>query len=491
MSGLGLGRAPHRFTESYRLGCTVGACRSPGGSGLAISGVGEKQKKAGLRERLRRLLGIEDVGAAVQVRSPRERLARPRETIHGARLSLVGLGELREHLGDRWPELSERVHSLAQVVIGRHLTPGDVFDAHGDDGYVVLFSQLTKVEADFKCRVIAKEIGAKLLGSDWDRLAAIDGVSIELGRQAVASGDFDQALTAAIAKGAPLPREAPPSPAPPASPIASASPVQHIRTEAVTVEHASAPEPAAAPPGVGYEPIWDFRVQALLHFRLSHRTLADDLSDLGAAELDFASLSKVLFDLEQLARLGRRLPVVCPVHASTLPHKAWRDQVVRVLKDFPAPLLKRVTLEVMADRTSDQDWPSRLDLVCKELPARCVVRVGPDADLSGLARARSIGQVNLELPAAFPAGKGAIARLETFVRQGEAARLDCGILGLRTRALTLAASAAGFNQLSGSAVHPPVSALGHAVQFDLTSLYRDLMPAAARAAIYNFSHPPL
>jgi hypothetical protein len=452
--------------------------------------VSEKQKKVGLRERLRRMLGIEDAAAAPEVRAPRERLApRPRESVHGARLSLVGLGDLRAHLGDRWPELSERVHSLAQVVIARHLTQGDVFDAHGDDGYVVLFAQLTKLEADFKCRVIAKEIAAKLLGSDWDRLAAVDGVSIEIGRQAVATGDFDQALSAAIARGAPMPREDPRSPAPPSPapsaraitpstrPIRPAAPMQHTESARIVVEKPQAAAPAAPEQGEGYDPIWDFRVQALLHFRLSQRAVDDDLAEAAAAELDFASLSKVLFDLEQLTRLGRRLPVVCPVNASTINHKAWRDQSVRMLRDFPAPLLKLVTLEVMVARASDQGWPGRLDAVCKALPARCVVRVGPDADLSGLARARSIGQINLELPAEFPDGKGAIASLEAFVRQGEAAKLPCGILGLRTRALTLAASAAGFGQLSGPAVHPAVPALGHAVQFDLTSLYRDLLPA--------------
>jgi hypothetical protein len=444
--------------------------------------VGEKQKKPGLRERLRRLLGIEDAGEAAQVRAPRQRLTpSQRESIHGARLSLVGLGELRTHLGDRWPELSERVHSLAQVVIARHLTPGDVFDAHGDDGYVVLFSQLSKIEADFKCRVIAKEIGAKLLGSDWDRLAAVDGVAIELTRQSVATGDFDQALSAAIASGAPMPRDIP-SRAPPMRPIAApAAPMQPGDSGRIATEKPPVLAQAATEQAGGYEPIWDFRVQALLHFRLSQRTLDDELSDVAAAELDFASLGKVLFDLDQLSRLGRRLPVVCPVHASTLNHKAWRDQIVRVLRDCPAPLLKRVTLEVMVTRTSDSGWPGRLDAVCKEAPARCVARVGPDADLSGFARARSIGQVNLELPETFSASKASIARLELFARQAEAAKLPCGILGLRTRALTLAASAAGFNQLSGPAVHPSVPALGHAVQFDLTSLYRDLLSPMERA----------
>jgi hypothetical protein len=444
--------------------------------------VGEKQKKPGLRDRLRRLLGIEDAGEATAARAPRERRApSPRGSIHGARLSLVGLGELRTHLGDRWPELSERVHSLAQVVIARHLTPGDVFDAHGDDGYVVLFSQLSKIEADFKCRVIAKEIGAKLLGSDWDRLAAVDGVAIELTRQSVATGDFDQALSAAIASGAPMPRDIP-SRAPPMRPIAApAAPMQPGVAAKIAVEKPPAPAPTVSEQHGVYEPIWDFRVQALLHFRLGQRTIDDELSDVAAAEQDFGSLSKVLLDLDQLARLGRRLPVVCPIHAGTLNHKAWRDQLVRILRSSTPPLVKRVTLEVMVARTADSGWPGRLESVCKDIPARCVARVGPDADLSGFARARSIGQVNLELPETFSAGKASIARLELFARQADAARLACGVLGLRTRALTLAASAAGFNQLSGPAVHRPVPALGHAVQFDLSSLYRDLLSPMERA----------
>src|ERR1700689_295325 len=76
---------------------------------------------------------------------PRSRAApQGAESISGAHFSLVGLGELREQLGDRWPQLAARVHDLAEAVIRRHLTRGDVFDAHGEDGYVILFTQLTE-----------------------------------------------------------------------------------------------------------------------------------------------------------------------------------------------------------------------------------------------------------------------------------------------------------------------------------------------------------
>ena len=56
--------------------------------------------------------------------------------------------------------------------------------------------------------------------------------------------------------------------------------------------------------------------------------------------------------------------------------------------------------------------------------------------------------------------------------------MTCGVLGLRTRAAALAATAAGFQQLSGPAIHADVTSLGQAVHFDLKSLYRDLLPRA-------------
>jgi len=77
----------------------------------------------------------------------------------------------------------------------------------------------------------------------------------------------------------------------------------------------------------------------------------------------------------------------------------------------------------------------------------------------------------------FSATKSGMDALEAFVQQAERVGMTCGVLGLRTRAAALAATAAGFRQLSGPAVHPDVASLSQAVRFDLKSLYRDLLPS--------------
>ena len=63
---------------------------------------------------------------------------------------MVGLAEVQARLADRWPVLAERVHATARSVIQRHLVRGDVFDRHGEDGYLVLFATLGPDEAEFK-----------------------------------------------------------------------------------------------------------------------------------------------------------------------------------------------------------------------------------------------------------------------------------------------------------------------------------------------------
>ena len=93
-------------------------------------------------------------------------------------------------------------------------------------------------------------------------------------------------------------------------------------------------------------------------------------------------------------------------------------------------------------------------------------------------RSSLVNHLNLVLPEDFSATKSGIETLGSFVQQAERVGMTCGVLGLRSRAAVLAATAAGFRQLSGSAVHADVASLSQAVRFDLKSLYRDLLPSA-------------
>jgi hypothetical protein len=434
-------------------------------------------EKTTLLERVRRLfvIGRAHSGRASSV-TPSRSAPSDAESVAGAHFSLVGLGELREQLGERWPKLSARVHELAETVIRRHLTRGDVFDAHGEDGYVVLFTQLTEAQAVFKCRVIAKEIAAKLLGADWAGQST-DGLVFELPVTALDATSFEGALAEAITNGKPVisakaqapvpasattpaPEDEPPRPPRPAS--HELKPIPHDRATA------------------GYTPVWDFGVGALLHFRFNaiSRETPAEVSDLGNAKTDLAALNKVLFDLGALTQIGRRLPVICPVHLETLLRDAWGAQIARMMREAPPSLRRLVTLEIVAAADCRPDWIRALESVWGSMSGRPVARISLAGPKIPSMSSSLVGQVNLMLPDDFSATKAGIKVLTAFVQQAERVGMTCGVLGLRSRATTLAATAAGFQQLSGPAIHPDVASLSQAIRFDLKSLYRDLLPDA-------------
>jgi hypothetical protein len=433
-----------------------------------------------LLDRVRRLFGER----RALVRRRRALLASPAAadlplSLSGARFSLVGLSELRIQLGDRWPELSNRVHDLAEAVIRRHLTRGDVFDAHGDDGYVILFTQLSQVQAEFKCRVIAKEIAAKLLGADWPGRSA-EALVFELEETALGAPSFERALGEAIARGRPVMAEVT-VPGSGARVACNAAGPGSVPMEAVAERQAS---PAFKPivrdrADVAYTPIWEFGAAALLRFRLAQQPFdvaAGGGSD--AAKADIAALAQALFDVSRLAAVGRRLSVICPVHFSTVLREGSRVQISRMLRAATPSTRKLVTLEVVIEE-HDSDWISSLERAWTSMPGTPVASVPLQASAVPVRRSQLVRHLNLALADDFSANKAGIGVLGAFVQKAERVGLTCGVAGLRTRAAVLAASAAGFAQLAGSAVHRDIGALGKVTHFDLKSLYRDLLPQAS------------
>jgi PAS domain S-box-containing protein len=82
------------------------------------------------------------------------------------KLQLVGLQDIKEAMGEKWPSIAERAYSVAERTIEKHMRSGDIFRRSADDGYLVLFANLTETEAQFKARAIADEIKARLTGVD-------------------------------------------------------------------------------------------------------------------------------------------------------------------------------------------------------------------------------------------------------------------------------------------------------------------------------------
>jgi hypothetical protein len=447
-------------------------------------------KTLGLLERVRRLFADRRARGGVRVGATRIPLAERDISISGARFSLVGLAELRAQLGDRWPELSTRVHELAEAVIQRHLTRGDVFDRHGEDGYVILFTQLSQLQAEFKCRVIAKEIAGKLLGADWVGRTAEGDVVFELPEAALGAPSFEKALDEAIARGrpvaeavtapvvAPSAKPAAAGPAPQAPAIGPSITGREAQEDARPRAPAHVLKPIERERGsVAYTPIWEFGAEALLRFRLAPPPIPADAGASEIAKADLDALAKALFDVGRLAAVGRRLPVICPMRLDTVLRDVWRTQIGRILRDAPPGARKLVTLEVVV-AAADGDWIGSLERAWASMSGALQASVPLKASAVPARRSERVRCLTLALADDFAATKAGFGLLGAFVQKAERAGYACGVSGLRTRAAVLAATAAGFRQLSGPAIHRDVAALGQATHFDLKSLYRDLLPQA-------------
>ena len=91
--------------------------------------------------------------------------AAPLRVTAAGRVQLVGLDEVRESLGDRWPALKERAMATAEIVLRRRLGSRDTFSQTDDNGFVVAFAGISEQEASFRAAAIGNEIRQRLIGT--------------------------------------------------------------------------------------------------------------------------------------------------------------------------------------------------------------------------------------------------------------------------------------------------------------------------------------
>lgn len=92
-------------------------------------------------------------------------VASGRSRVPIAQVHLLGLGQVREALGDRWPELEYRVHRVVERVLDKFLSPEERWCRNGDQGYVVVFARASVEEAAERAARIAEAIEAAVLGA--------------------------------------------------------------------------------------------------------------------------------------------------------------------------------------------------------------------------------------------------------------------------------------------------------------------------------------
>lgn len=451
---------------------------------------------------LRRFFGLGDPGVDVP---PTEAFADPPTaaqpgTAPVGRFSLVGLQQVREELGDRWPDLAERVERIAETIIGRHLLPGDVFEKNGAGDYVVLFCQLTETEAEFKARVIAQEITRRLLGTEWQTLSLVEAVCTVVPRAAAQADRLDAFLATSFARARPFISNERALAAAPEDGVGSASPAVALGGALPSpVRAPTTATPIRLPPAWRYVPIWDRQGGALLRFRIvpgegaqpdpvhrAHQPVGAGATQQSVAfSADMAALNAVSAEIVRLAGLDRRLPVICPIHAGALEFPALRRELADAVRHLPPNVRQLLTLEL----TAPPFWTRSLAMekFVEEIRgmkvglASCV----PLSREALAALGCLPGPVTIQLPTVGLPEPACLKFLTAFVARASKLRLECGVAGAGTRAIALAAANAGVRFVSGPAIHPEITALDRAVRFALA----EEQPRADVAAVI-VSRPP-
>lgn len=386
--------------------------------------------------------------------------ARPAEAVVPVcSLRVVDLAQVKARLGERWPAMSEKVHIAAQAVIQRHLMRGDVYDRHGDDGYVVLFASLGKAEAEFKGGVIAREIAERLLGEEGASELDIASACAAIPARALLSGDLDAVVARAL--------------------------------ERAEAGEGAAPggedAPAAAALVHSYSPVWDTRQMTLLHFRAriprTYGELEDRASEGPAHSADVTLLRAVAIDLQGLAAEGRRLPVTIEIEHSSLASNSRRTNIVQALSGIPTAMRKFVTLEIGAPLEGFWTYGCKTFLEMSRplgigLSARARLEEPQAIPLGG----GGLRSVAVDLSGQFRGEAASLRLLTTFCEQARTLGYECAAYGLASRALVLGAMGAGFRYVSGPAVHADVPEISTALRFEPLDLYADVQRAATRSS---------
>jgi hypothetical protein len=115
------------------------------------------------------------------------------------RLHLISLEEIAKRFGGDWQKLAAKAMMIAESVIIEKLSTHDAHARISEDAFLILFSELSEVEAGIKAAIIAQRIRARLLGADNDRFDKLSVIHAVVPIQKIAEGgSLDNVLEAAV-----------------------------------------------------------------------------------------------------------------------------------------------------------------------------------------------------------------------------------------------------------------------------------------------------
>jgi hypothetical protein len=452
----------------------------------------------------------------------------------GTKTQMVRLTRIKAAFGQHWPNHADRICAFAESIVKKHLLQGDVYESAGDDGFLVLFAQLSLEDTRFKAEALSREIERLLVGSPTRGLSSYSAAEIpqpsgeedidtvRAGRSPIRSnlrseairhrsgsslqkrGDIDTVVRDGIFGRPPLvvySNSARSSPTPQAGPVGEErfpagqeEPMFSQLTVIHTDERGSPRQTAVFErrhrprliPAIRwfYRPVWDYKSSALILFALlpepSYETIVNDGGVPKAfamerrAEIDVAAILRASQDLAELARFHRRLPLIVQIHQETITNARRLAFILSTLRKVPPRFYRLLMFEIVGpEPTNCLGCLSDFIGSLNAMHIKTSVRLEPNW-LSGPGIATcGASLVTLRFSEDWPE----IARMEALGEMAARARLakvDCGLWDIRTRSMAVAAASSGMRYLSGLAIAEDSPNLSHAVHYLPADLYSSL-----------------
>ncbi len=375
---------------------------------------------------------LKDVAARLRA------MTRERETLDVAQLHFVGLGEIKQAYGERWPVQKTIIHDAAEAFLRKRIEDSDLL-VRGEGGFIVLLGASEGAESHAIAAQLTHGLNSFFIGEGPDR----PRLQFQGAVQTLSARDIDSTFGGLAALTS-------------------------------TGEADSAPSPSVAEMEWRFEPIWDVKREMLSYWYATAFNRSDNSRVLGyhfentptnprrLLALDEAGLWMAEQALQELLGADRQTLVGSSVHIATLTNLESRTRIFATL-DRLDPALHRYRLLRVAGVAPG--FPRLylnevMSAIRSRLPNIMIGAAWDEPDIAGLVQSGPIA-VGLSVPTSA-VSRGPIVstqalmhRITEAVRDAHAGFVRLVVEGGVAKYLALRFARAGVDNIASQTIWPP------------------------------------
>ncbi|MFC5356102.1 hypothetical protein [Azospirillum himalayense] len=281
-------------------------------------------------------------------------------TVTAGAVHLIGLEDIRDHLGKRWETVKDRVQDYTGRLLEKMLSPQDVWFRHGEAQFIIVFAHADVKAAQLICGKIVETLHQTLLGHSDTSQIIVKTALVEIdGSIAIGSARLDDLLhRAASQPERPADRTDPTAQPTTAQPTAQsvAQPEAEERQRLSPTDFAFGNGEPPPRPKVLFRPVYDVRNKVIstytcrpdLHTcrHINQITVDDVLQEEAIFDYDMETLCHAVRTYNELYKNKFRYAQTIPVHFETLASVRRRREYLQSCRMIPNCLIPFLAFEL-------------------------------------------------------------------------------------------------------------------------------------------------